>query len=196
MRNYLIFHNFFLYSNNSCIWQIEVISPKLKKIRSSFFCQRVSWCMIKSKSCEKSCNPFTFIYQINYLKQNNQDDFECKDFTLVKRLECKKTWCKGIIERSVDDIVLFSSAMAYVLWRVLMKKYSKVRLGLHNFPVSDVWVIYLVTVLLEEQITRASARSAVLSVRDVFWGIFRCKRGAKLVIHASETVVQRERCKI
>ncbi|OXU32283.1 hypothetical protein TSAR_007059 [Trichomalopsis sarcophagae] len=27
--------------------------------------------------------------------------------------------------------------MAYVLWRVLMKKYSKVRLGIRNFPYSS-----------------------------------------------------------
>lgn len=32
--------------------------------------------------------------------------------------------------------VAVATAMAYVLWRVFMKKYSKVRLGIRNLPVS------------------------------------------------------------
>lgn len=34
-------------------------------------------------------------------------------------------------------IVIVAVAMAYVLWRVFMKKYSKVRLGIRNLPVSS-----------------------------------------------------------
>lgn len=33
-------------------------------------------------------------------------------------------------------IIVVVVIMAYVIWRVLMKKYSKVRLGIRNLPVS------------------------------------------------------------
>lgn len=52
--------------------------------------------------------------------------------------------------------------MAYVLWRVLMKKYSKVRLGIRNFPVSDVHALLYFYVYVYNVYLRLSLFSSLV----------------------------------
>ncbi|EGI60219.1 hypothetical protein G5I_11614 [Acromyrmex echinatior] len=79
----------------------------------------------------------------------------CRGFLTIERLACGATtdvvFDDGFIKGEASPtaktaglsettapifVVIVAVAMAYVLWRVFMKKYSKVRLGIRNLPVS------------------------------------------------------------
>ncbi|KYN35784.1 hypothetical protein ALC56_09898 [Trachymyrmex septentrionalis] len=79
----------------------------------------------------------------------------CRGFLTIERPACGATtniiFDDGFIEGETSPaaktaglsettapilVVIVAVAMAYVLWRVFMKKYSKVRLGIRNLPVS------------------------------------------------------------
>jgi len=78
----------------------------------------------------------------------------CRGFSTVEQPACSATnvvFDVGFIEEGSPVsktaglsettapilVVIVAVAMAYVLWRVFMKKYSKVRLGIRNLPVSS-----------------------------------------------------------
>lgn len=74
--------------------------------------------------------------------------YDSRQWSRLIYVKCCESWCQlerealwqeeysKVTIRRISSGIIITINMAYVLWRVFMRKYSKVRMGIRNLPVS------------------------------------------------------------